>query len=299
MKKSLKAWFSVARVNFLPLSIILVFLGTAIAFYDGFLNIPRAILALVGLILLHMSVNVLNEYFDYKSGLDFKTAKTPFSGGSGTLPAGLLDPKKVYIFGIVCFLSGASIGAIFLLITKLLLVPIIVLGAIFILFYTTHLAKWLLGELAAGMGLGLLPVLGSYVVQAESYSLKALIASVPSGILVFNLLFLNEFPDLEADKEVGRKNLVILLGRRKARWVYSFLTILTYLWIVFASLFGIMPLPTLLGLLTVPVGFKAIKITIENYDERDRLIPALGANVVVVLVTQLLLGIGYSIGALL
>ncbi len=299
MKKTLKAWFSLARVNFLPLSLILVFLGTAMAYYDGFLSIPRAILALVGLVFLHMSVNVLNEYYDYKSGLDFKTIKTPFSGGSGTLPAGLLDPEKAYLFGIICFSLGAAIGLIFLMITKLLLVPIIVLGAIFILFYTTHLAKWLLGELSAGMGLGLLPVIGSYVVQTEFYSLKAFIAAVPSGILVFNLLFLNEFPDLEADREVGRKNLVILLGRRKARWIYSILTIFVYFWIVCSSSVGLMPLTSLLGLLTIPIGAKSIKLTIENYNERDKLIPALGANVTIVLVTQILLGIGYLLGALL
>ncbi len=299
MSNKLKAWFSLARVNFLPLSVVLVFLGTAIAFYDGSLSIPRAFLALVGLMLLHVSVNVLNEYYDYRSGLDFKTIKTPFSGGSGTLPAGLLDPEKVLLFGISCFLLGALIGAIFLFITKLLLLPIVVLGAVFILFYTTHLARWLLGELAAGMGLGFLPVLGSYVVQTETYSLNAIIASVPSGILVFNLLFLNEFPDLEADKEVGRRNLVILLGRKRARWVYSLLTIFVYLWILLGCTAGYMPLPSLLGLLTIPSGIKAIKISIKNYDKREELLPALAANVVVVLATQLLMGIGYLIAFLI
>jgi 1,4-dihydroxy-2-naphthoate octaprenyltransferase len=125
--------------------------------------------------------------------------------------------------------------------------------------------------------------------------LNAVIAAVPSGILVFNLLFLNEFPDLEADREVGRRNLVILLGRKRARWVYSFLTIFVYLWILFACFIDYMPLPSLLGLITIPFGFKAIKTSIKNYDKREELLPALGANVVVVLATQLLIGTGYLI----
>ncbi|RLG39761.1 MAG: prenyltransferase [Thermoproteota archaeon] len=295
---TVKAWLSVARINFLPLSIILVFLGTSIALYEGYFSPFRAILALIGLVLLHISVNVLNEYFDYKSDLDFKTVKTPFSGGSGVLPAGLIDPRKAYYFGILCFLLGAVIGVFFLLIVKLLLVPIILLGGIFVLFYTTHLARWLLGELAAGLGMGFLPVLGSYLVQTESYSLNALISSVPSGILVFNLLLLNEFPDLEADKMAGRRNLVISLGRGKASWIYSFLTIFVYLWIILASILGFMPLQSLISLITIPAGLKAIKLSTENYDNVEKLIPALGANVVVVLLTQLLLGIGYLIGTL-
>jgi len=125
----------------------------------------------------------------------------------------------------------------------------------------------------------------------------ALYASVPSGFLVANLLLLNEFPDLEADKVGRRKTLPITMGRRGAAWVYSIFTIGTYLWIVAGVVSKLMPLPTLLGCLTFPMALKAIAGSFASED-MEKLLPALGANVMVVLLTQLLMGVGFIVSAL-
>lgn len=290
----LMIWFAETRPAFLLLSIVLVFLGTSVAIYEGFFNPIHALLALIGLILLHISVNVLNDYFDYKSGIDLDTKRTPFSGGSGILPAQLLQPSSVYKFGIACLILGVIIGIYFIIVQGILLTPIVVIGAFSVYFYTTKLTKWMVGEIFAGLGLGALPVLGSYFIQTATYSLTALIASIPPFILTHNLLFLNEFPDVEPDKKRGRRNIVIALGREKASKLYSALMIFMYCWIILFSIIGLMPLYVLISLLTIPFAIKAIRITLKHHSD-EGIIPALAANVITVLVTQALMGVGFLI----
>src|SRR4030042_5008663 len=100
----LKVWFAETRPQFLLLSVVLAFLANAVAWNDGYFHLGHALLAFLGLLLCHIGVNVLNDYFDYRSGIDLKTRRTPFSGGSGILPAGLLGARSVYLFGVGCFL---------------------------------------------------------------------------------------------------------------------------------------------------------------------------------------------------
>lgn len=293
----LKIWFAETRPQFLLLSIVLIFLGTSIAWYDNFFNFWHALLAFAGLLLLHIAVNVLNDYFDYRSGIDLEVRRTPFSGGSGILPAQLLAPKAILRFGIICFLLATPIGIYFVISRGWLLLPLLIIGAFCVLLYTTHLTKLGWPEWAPGLALGALPVLGAYFVQSGRYTLPAVIASVPSFILVHNLLFLNEFPDVEADRKGGRKTLPIVLGKAKASKVYAALTILVYIWIICGVAARLMPTFALIALLTLPMGVKAIRGAL-NYGEEAKLLPAMGNNVFVILITQLLLGIGYIIARL-
>jgi 1,4-dihydroxy-2-naphthoate octaprenyltransferase len=147
-------------------------------------------------------------------------------------------------------------------------------------------------EWTAGLGLGTLPILGLYFVQATQYTWHAAIASIPSGILVHNLLLLNEFPDTEADRRAGRKTLPISMGGDKASLVYSAFTITVYLWIIGWVIAGQMPAFALISLLTLPFAAKAIKGS-RKHQDMAKLVPALASNVLVVLITQLLLGLGY------
>jgi len=288
----LKTWFVETRPQFLILSVVLIFLGTSMAWYDHYFNFWHALLAFVGLLLLHTSVNVLNDYFDYQSGIDLEVKRTPFSGGSGLLPARSLAPKAVFRFGIICFLLSVPIGVYFVISQGWLLLPLLVLGAVCVLIYTPLLTKLGWPEWAPGLGLGALPVLGAYFVQTGRYTLPAVVASIPSFILVHNLLFLNEFPDAEADRKGGRKTLPIVLGKAKASKVYSALTLLVYLWIIGSVIAGFMPVFALIALLTFPFALKALKGALHPEDEA-RLIPALGSNVLVVLLAQFLMGLGY------
>jgi 1,4-dihydroxy-2-naphthoate octaprenyltransferase len=294
----LKIWFLETRPQFLLLPVVLSFLGTSIAWHDGFFHPGHAILAFAGLLLAHISVNVLNDYFDFRSGVDLATKRTPFSGGSGILPASLLEPKQVLRFGVVSFLLATIIGIYFVVVSGWLLLPLLLVAALCILLYTPFILKRKWPEWSPGVGLGVLPVMGAYFVQTGIYTWPLLIASIPSGILVHNLLFLNEFPDTEADMTAHRKTLPITMGKERASIVYSALMAVLYLWIIGWVIAGTIPAFTLIALLTSPFAIKAIQGA-RKHQDMNRLMPAMANNVLVVLLTQMLLGIGYILATVI
>lgn len=288
----LKIWILETRPQFLTLSVVLAFLGTVIAWYDGYFHLGHALLAGIGLVLAHVSVNVFNDYFDYKSGIDLETKRTPFSGGSGILPAALLKPRQVFWLGMGSFLMATVVGVYFVITRGWQLLPLLLVGALCILLYNPIILKQRWPEWSPGTGLGILPIMGAYFVQTATYTWPVLVASVPSGILVHNLLFLNEFPDTEADGKANRKTMPITMGKEKASKLYSALTLLVYMWIIVWVIVGVMPAFSLLSLLTLPMALKAIRGA-RNYQDMQRLVPGMANNVMVVLLTQFLLGVGY------
>ncbi|MBA7615816.1 1,4-dihydroxy-2-naphthoate octaprenyltransferase [subsurface metagenome] len=289
---NLKVWVLETRPNFLVLPVVLAVLGTSIAWHDGYFHLGHALLAFIGLLLAHISVNTFNEYFDFTSGVDLATKRTPFSGGSGVLPRGLLRPEQVLRFSIVTFLLATVAGIYFLIATGWWLLPVLLIAAVCILLYTPVILKRRWPEWSPGVGLGILPILGLYFVQTSSYTWPLLVAAIPSGILVHNLLLLNEFPDAEADKLAHKKTLPITMKKTKASIVYSVLTVVVYLWIIGWVIAGVMPAYCSIALLTLPLAIKAIRGT-EHPEDMTKLLPAMANNVLVVLLTQLLLGIGY------
>jgi 1,4-dihydroxy-2-naphthoate octaprenyltransferase len=294
MVSKIKIFFLETRPHFLVLSVILALLGSAIARYLGAFHLPYAILCLAGILLLHASTNVLNDYFDFRSGIDLNTRRTPFSGGSGIINSGAMTPGQAFWFGLICFFLAVPIGAYFVLTVGFKLLPLFITGAFFVLLGTSHLfrAGMAVAEIAAGLGLGTLPVLGTAWILQGRINPGALYASIPSGILVGNLLFLNEFPDAEADRKGGRKTLAILLGLDKAARVYGILTAIVYAWILLGVVTGIMPAFSLLSLLTLPLAIKAVKGSRVHTDPAI-LTAAQGANTGMILGTQALLALAY------
>lgn len=288
----MKKWLMVIRAPFLPLSLVLAFLGTCIAWYYGDFHVGHALLAGFGLLLAHISVDVLNEYFDYRSSVDLRTQRTPFSGGSGALPQGLITPRQALWLGLGSLIAIIPIGIYFIVDKGIALLPLLVVAAALIVLYTPYILKMGWPEWAPGVGMGSLPVLGAFFIQTGEYTLPAVIASIPSGILVHNLLLLNEFPDVEADKSAGRRTLPIVAGKRKAALFYSAMTVLVYAWIIGGVIACKMPAFSLLGLLTLPLAIKAILGSMK-YDDASKFVPAMSSNVQVILITQLLMGIGY------
>jgi 1,4-dihydroxy-2-naphthoate octaprenyltransferase len=261
-------------------------------------NIGYAILAGFGLMLTHGSVNAINDYFDYKSGIDLNTRRTPFSGGSGLIPEGKLPLKQALGVGIITFLVALGIGIFFVMVKGWQLIPLLVIAGLLLVFYPPVILKTPWPEWSPGLGLGILPILGFYFVQAGEYDWIVLIASVPSGILVHNLLLLNEFPDAEADRKGGRKTTPVLFDFEAAGKLFRIAIILVYVWIVGCVIITlitektIMPVYCLIALFTLPFAVKAMKGSRE-YNDMDKLVPALGSNVQFILLTQILLGVGY------
>jgi 1,4-dihydroxy-2-naphthoate octaprenyltransferase len=295
----LAAIVSITRANFLPLTFVIVFAGLAAAYYSQHMfNAVDGLLVLVGSVLTHASVNAFNNYFDYRSGIDRKTEKTPFSGGVEVLVKGVMSSSSAFLVALLSLMGAGLIGVYFLTRFFAVLLPILLYGLFVIVLYTPFLARvHAVSEFVAGTGFGLMGV-GAYATQTGIVGGPAIAVFVPVTILVALLLFLNEFPDAEVDRAAGRRHLVILLGKRKAAGVYVAGLAATYISIVLAVLVGYAPPLVLIALLTTPIAYKAGTIALHNYDRTSALIPAQGSNVLVILTTILLIGVGYAIAAL-
>jgi 1,4-dihydroxy-2-naphthoate octaprenyltransferase len=291
----IKVWAGQIRAPFLALSVVLVLIGGAVAVQNGVFNGLRFALAMLGVVLAHMAVNLVNELHDHATGIDQHTRRTPFSGGSGTLQRGDLKPREVLYVTAAVLLVALLIGIVLTLLSGWPLMIFILLGGLATVFYTSHLARWAIGELAAGICLGTFVVLGTYFCQAETLTAEVIWLSVPPGILTALLLFLNEFPDLEADRKGGRRHLVIVLGRERAAIVYAAALIVMYAVLVVGVVTGLFPLPVLMALATLPLALKASLTALKHHDKFDKMVGALGANVGVVLGTDLLIAVAYFI----
>jgi 1,4-dihydroxy-2-naphthoate octaprenyltransferase len=276
---SIAPWLGVVRAPFLVLPVTLVASGAAAAAYEGAFSWGPTLLAVVGLVLLHAAVNALNEASDMVSGIDLKTTRTPFSGGSGTLPAGLLTVRATRILAYSCAVIGGLIGGWFALRLGPMFALLMAVGAACVLFYSDVFARSGLGEIVAGLGLGALPVYGAAWVQGPLPGPAAVWAGVPAFLMTFNLLFLNEFPDEAADRAGGRRNIVLILGRQGAALVYAAAAILTPASIVAAVLLKALPPQALAA--TLPSLLLVKPLAWALGDAREPVpVPALAANVV-------------------
>ncbi len=300
-------WLNQTRANFLVLAALLVLIGIALSF--KYLPAGQSIrwwdmaLLIVGTVLAHASVNLFNEYSDNLTGIDKNTKRTPFSGGSGMMNSGFTKPAQVLAAAIATLLASAAIGVYYGIYAHWSVLIIMLIGAFSIVFYTPVLTKLMLGELFSGLTLGSLVVLGTFISLtarpgqpfATLLPFEVIMVSIPPGILTALLLFLNQFPDSEADKQGGRKHLVIKLGYRRASFVYAAGVVATFIIILLLPVTGVSSWWLLLGLLPLPVIMMATVTTLRNYNNTDKLIPALGANIVTVLATDALLALAIFI----
>ena len=291
---SVKTWLIEVRAPFLLVTLVSVLVAVSVAVYQSYhINALYLGLALVGALLSHVAVNVFNEYFDYKSGVDFKTTKTPFSGGSGVLPAGLLNPRSVYVLGISCVAAIIAIGGYFIYVQGPLIIPVGVAGIITVYFYTAYITRSpLLCAIAPGLGFGPLMVMGTYFALTGTYSLAAGLASLVPGFLVSNLLLLNQFPDVEADASVSRRHYPISIGLEKSSLIYTALVLAAYLALIISVEVGKLPALALLGLVTLPLGLLLVMGVRKYHDQIERLVPIMGRNVMLTLFFPLLMAIG-------
>lgn len=287
----LKALLGVARAPFLLLPVTLVASGTAAAAFAGGWDALHSLTALVGLVALHVAVNAFNEASDYRTGIDLNTRRTPFTGGSGTLPSGAATPRFAVVVAVAGSLVGLAVGLYFFRLYGSRFLPFLLLGALAVLAYSDLLGRIGLGEAFAGLGLGALPVLGAALVQHGEIGPAAVAAAVPAFLMTFDLLLLNEFPDEQADRGGGRRHLVLLLGRRGAAIVYAVAALGVPLSIAVAVGTGVLPWPCLVALvpslaLAKPLGWAFRR------PEQPVPIPALGANVAWNLATNTALAVG-------
>jgi len=293
---ALKIWFEEARPQFLLASLVSVFVGVSLATYEGFpFKLFDFALATTGALVAHIGIHAFNDYSDFNTGIDLKVHRTPFSGGSGVLPSGKLEPIHVYYFGVACLLVVICIGIYFMATVGLAILPIGLLGIAIMYSYTSHLTRVGFGEAGCVVGFALWSI-GPYFVLTGRYSLSILPVSLISGLMGVALLILNEFPDLEADRAGGRRTIPIMLGLRRASRIYSLVVVSMYVWLLVLVAVRILPVYALMALLTLPIGIKVITLVLSGYETDQKLMQALALNVIMVLVVPFLVSLGIIIG---
>jgi 1,4-dihydroxy-2-naphthoate polyprenyltransferase len=289
----LSTWLRVIRIRFLLASVIAVSNGLAISYWKYHTIDPiYAILTYAGVIFLHASVDLLNDYWDYKRGIDIATKRTKFSGGTGVLPENLLAPRTVYIAGLVFLILGASIGAYFILVRGVAIAIILGFAVIAIYFYSTRIVNAGLGELFVAIK-GAMIVLGSLYVQNAVLEPAAIYGGAIVGILSATVLFINSFPDYEADKSKGRRTLVIILGRKTASTIFPMFIIAAYALITGGIFFGLTKVYSLISFVSMPLAIKSALSLRKDPQGIDNIVPAMASTVTYSRITGFLLALGY------
>lgn len=286
------------RIPFLVLTPVCVFLGASTVVANQIdVNFNFLALVLLGALLAHISANALNEYFDFKSGLDFTTTKTKFSGGSGALPKNPGMVNAVLTVGTTSLIATLMIGIFFIWKLGLGIAPIGIAGLFLIITYTGWINRHpFLCLIAPGVGFGFLMVIGTqYVLMGEYTRLSWLAAAVPF-FLTNNLLLLNQYPDIQADSNVGRKTFPIAYGTENSNKIYGAFILATIALIAGCILMGYFPALSLIALLPMPLAFFSL-IGAGKHMENIGCFPQyLGANVAVTILTPLLLGVSILFG---
>jgi len=273
--------------------------GAAIAWHEGIFHFGYFLLTLLGIVIINLGQNMANDYFDHLSGGDeINRELTPFSGGSRTIQEGILSPKQVLMWSLFFFLIGILIG-LYLALARGWLVLWLGMAGVFIAFFGNappfRLNYVGLGELATAIGSGPLIVLGSYCVQSQRLTYEALWASIPVGLLGAAILWINQFPDYEADRAVGKNTLVVRLGRQRAVWGYVALLVSSYAVVVVGVALSVLPYTLLLSLLALPLAYRVIQGAVRFHSSTPKLIPTQAAHVQLHLANALLLSLGYTI----
>lgn len=294
MSSQLAAIVRAARPPFLVLAPVCVMLGVGVVQAQGHpLETLPLLLALLGGLSAHVSVNAFNEYFDFHSGLDLITERTPFSGGSGSLPENPAAARGVLGLAIGSLLLSFAIGGYFLWLGRAAIVPLGLLGLALVFFYTRWINRqpWLC-LFAPGLGFGFLMVLGTQVaLSGHVTELGLLVAAVPF-LLANNLLLLNQYPDIEADRQVGRRHFAIAYGVHKANIVYALSVALAAALLMWGVFDNQLPTWTLLGLLPLPLAGIAWHGARRHGQQIGQHPKYLAANVMVALFTPALMAVG-------
>ena len=300
-----KVWWQALRYHFVPPSIFPAVLGGLISWATNSGFIPLYfLLVLVAIIINHVALNMTDDYFDYKHSVD-KLApgeKNPYSGGSGTLSSGLLTPKSMFKAFTLCYLVTLAVGFYLTLTRGLPILAFGLFGVFCAVFYTAPPISFShhgLGELALLVNFGPIIGLGAFYVEARTLTLQAFAATLPLGIMLFSMIVINEIPDVAEDTAAGKLTLVARYGKDAGVKLYVASWICTYLVIVASALLGIIPLFTLVALLSLPLVVHSITVLRAHNDNPMLMAPANLDMIKAHSVTSFGLIAGYAVAGIL
>lgn len=291
----IKVWLRVIRVRFLLASVIAVSVGLAINWnLNNSIDLFTAFLTFAGVMALHASVDLLNDFWDYKRGIDSITKRTKMSGGTGVLPEGLLKPSAVYRAGIAFLIIGSSIGAYFVFTSGPIIAIILAFAILSIYFYSTKIVDSGLAEFFVAVK-GTMIVLGTFFIQSNQLSLEPVLGGIVVGALSSLVLFIASFPDYDADKSKGRKTLVIAAGKKTSTRLFWLFPIISFSVIVIGASNGLFPISSLIALVPIPLVILAGIELRKNYQKTDLLFPSMSKTLLFSRLTGILFLIGILI----
>lgn len=300
------AWLVVTRAPFLTASLLPVLFAAALVGVSSVGSFPLGLfaLAVVGAIALHVAANTFNDYFDWRSGTDPENTEyfMPFSGGSRSIELGLISERGLFRVGVGALLLASLAGAVLVTVRGPGILLFGAAGAFAAYFYTAPplrlAARKGLGELFSGLSFGPFLVAGTIYALAGEVSAGTFLAGLPIGLLTAAILWVNEFPDAPSDEKTGKRNLVVVLGRRNARWGYAALLVLAFASLPVLVAAGVLPVGVLLGLVSAPLAVRTTRIVFEHYEDRE-LVAASAGTIQLHLLTGALMAVGCLLGAAL
>jgi len=292
----ISVWFRVIRVRFLLASVIAVSVGLSLNWWlNHTINPLDALLTFAGVMALHASVDLLNDFWDFKRGIDTKTTRTKMSGGTGVLPEGLLKPSSVYRAGIASLIIGTIIGGYFVVTDGIIIAVILGFAILSIYFYSTKIVDSGLGEFFVAVK-GSMIVIGAFFIQSGQITLESILAGIVVGSLSSLVLFITSFPDHDADKSKGRKTLVIVAGKQKAAKLFWIFPLVSYCAIIIGVSTNLFPTISLITFLSIPLIIKSGIGLRKNYDSVNELVPFMSSTLMFSRVTGTLFVISILIG---
>ena len=291
----ISVWLRVIRVRFLLASVIAVLVGLALNWSQNVsIDYFDAILTFAGVMALHASVDLLNDYWDFKRGIDTKTTRTKMSGGTGVLPEGLLKPSSVYSAGVLFLIIGSLIGSYFVITNGILIAIILGFAILSIYFYSTKIVDSGLGEFFVAVK-GSMIVIGAFYIQSGEVNFESILAGIVIGTLSSLVLFIASFPDHDADKSKGRKTLVIVVGKEKASRLFWAFPLISYAVIVIGVALSLFPVLSLISLLSFPLIIKSGLGLQKNYNSVNELVPFMSASLKFSRITGILFALSFFI----
>jgi 1,4-dihydroxy-2-naphthoate octaprenyltransferase len=265
------------RLPFLTGSLIPVILAAALSFLHGSFQFSRLILVLIGVGCLQLGANMINDYYDDPGSDSINLHPTPFSGGSRVIQENLMAAKTVWAMAMGFFVLGTACGVWLALSGRPFVVVIGLMGFLAGYLYSAAPVSFMsrgLGEVTIFLAFGPLITWGTYYVMTGLLTWQAFTLGIPLGFLITAVIWINQFPDYEADRDAGKRNWVVRLGRESSRWIYSFLMLGPYAVVLYWVLTQKGSWVYIAVLLTMPLALKAIKILNVHYNTFDEIIPA-------------------------
>lgn len=297
-------WWQAIRYHFVPPSIFPAVLGGLISWANGVFYPWFFLLVLAVVIINHIGLNMADDYFDYKHAVDkLKPGeKNPYTGGSGTLSSGAVQPRKMFVAFSLCFLVTIGAGLYLAAFRGLPVLLFGLLGVFCAVFYTAPPVSFGyhgFGELAVLVNFGSIIGLGAFYVQSQMLTLEAFVATLPMGLTVFSMIVINEIPDVEEDRSGGKLTLVVRYGRKAGIKLYITSWLCTYAVIVGAVALRLVPVFALFALLSLPLVYRSIIILRVHYNNPVLLAPANLGTIKAVSVAGFGLIAGYAVQGLL